>query len=319
MEPRGVAVAAMTAAAGLGLCYLPRCMRNARHRAGNKCGMPSQLSPGQVQAAQAAVVGCLVADSAAVTSHWVYDQTVIAEHVNSLGGKATESAAFMEPINPFYHVPVGAQSCYGDQTIALLRCMAKTGPGMCDLSAFMRELDDRCGENSAYGPLGRVVTQADYPIAGPWRHGSLKKYFANIAEGKSSPQTSGSDDKQIDGACKVAPIVASYAAQGLGPTLVAVEAAVRVTQDTDEAVAMALAFARILYSVVTDSSETARGAAYAVSQCIEALRDENRLQPNQLDKTVADALEDALQLATDVEGPDCLAQLCAAGQKLGLS
>ena len=64
-----------------------------------------------VAATKAAVVGNLVGDAAAVTSHWVYDQNSLAAHVEKLGG--TDKAPFMDPINPFYHVQVGKQSCYG--------------------------------------------------------------------------------------------------------------------------------------------------------------------------------------------------------------
>jgi hypothetical protein len=60
-----------------------------------------------------------VADSAAVTSHWVYDQNTLAAHVSSLGGPS--KAPFMAPINPFYHVNPGEMSCYGDQTWALVQ------------------------------------------------------------------------------------------------------------------------------------------------------------------------------------------------------
>eukprot|EP01047_Picozoa_sp_COSAG01_P054092 COSAG01_NODE_5869_length_3981_cov_1.845183_1_plen_272_part_00 len=235
---------------------------------------PAQLTAEQAAAARAAVVGLLVGDSAAVTSHWVYDQQVLAEHVRSLGGQ--EHAPFMQPINPFYHVPVGSQSCYGDQTFALLRALAAAGPGKLDQRGFMAELETLCGGLSDYGSLDRVIDKADCPIQGPWRHGSLKKYFANLAAG----QPSGSDDKQIDGACKVAPVVASYAAQGLGATLAAVEATIRVTQDTDESVSMGLAFARILHSAVMGHVATAE---QAVTRCIGELRDAERLQPNPLE------------------------------------
>ena len=49
----------------------------------------------------AAIVGCLVADAAATPSHWVYDQSSLAQSATR------ETAAFMEPINPFYHIVPG--------------------------------------------------------------------------------------------------------------------------------------------------------------------------------------------------------------------
>eukprot|EP01051_Picozoa_sp_SAG22_P012147 SAG22_NODE_1238_length_5049_cov_42.930707_1_plen_96_part_00 len=68
------AAACVAAAAGVCLCV----------------GAPSkkaELDARTAQAAQAAVVGNLVADAAAVTCHWVYDQSVLAKHVEEkLGG-----------------------------------------------------------------------------------------------------------------------------------------------------------------------------------------------------------------------------------------
>ena len=152
----------------------------------------------------------------------------------------------------------------------------------------MDVLDDLCGEASEYGPLGRTITKEDMPIQGPWRHGSLKEFFANVAAGETDPAKTGGSDKQIDGACKVAPIVASYGAAGLGPTLAAAEAAIRVTQNTDEAVSMGLAFARILFSVAMEGA----APADAVASCVVALRDDARLQPCALDDDLSDHLED---------------------------
>ena len=225
-------------------------------------------------ALEAAILGCFVGDAAAVTSHWVYDQSSLSNHVNgTLGGE--QHAPFMEPINPFYHVRPGKLSCYGDQTLALLRSMAAAGKGASDLGAYMQGLDLLCGEATEYGPLGRKIEKDDMPIQGPWRHGSLKEYFANVKAGESDPSKTGGEDKQIDGACKIAPIVASFGALGLGPTLTAAEAAIRVTQDSDEAVSMGLAFARILYAVAGERAQPAD----AVLDCIDALRQEDRLQP----------------------------------------
>lgn len=121
-------------------------------------------------AAKAAVVGNLVADAAAVTSHWVYDQNTLATHVKSLGGPS--AAPFMAPINPFYHVQPGQMSCYGDQTWALVQAM-RPGGGV-DLPAYVKNLDTLMGGESDYGALGRVIGSDEMPIQGPWRHGSMK-------------------------------------------------------------------------------------------------------------------------------------------------
>jgi len=102
-----------------------------------------------------------------VTSHWVYDQNTLASHVASIGGEG--SAPFMAPINPFYHVTVGENSCYGDQTWSLLDAMATKG-GL-NLEEYRANLTSLMGGDSPYGPLGRTIAQEDMPIQGPWRHG----------------------------------------------------------------------------------------------------------------------------------------------------
>lgn len=70
----------------------------------------------------------------------------------------------------------------------------------------MGKLDQICGGGSAYGPLDRQIAKGDMPIKGPWRHGSLKQYFANVQALKDTGGSGqkfdrfGGDDKQVDGA-----------------------------------------------------------------------------------------------------------------------
>ena len=60
--------------------------------------------------------------------HWVYDDNVM-QRVTE--GKQPE---FMSPpANPFYTIPVGAQSNYGDQALVLLKSLAKCkGKKLCN-------------------------------------------------------------------------------------------------------------------------------------------------------------------------------------------
>ena len=82
------------------------------------------------------------------------------------------------------------------------------------------------------------------PIAGPWRHGSLKGFLDNLRAGKREVPECGSDDFQADCFAKAIPCVALYAGH---PELLAfVETAVRSTQNTAEAVAFAQAAAKVL-------------------------------------------------------------------------
>ena len=80
-------LAAAAAAAALGAACLVR---------GPCAAAGPQLEPAQRQAAIAAVVANLVADAAAVTSHWVYDQQSLKQQVADAGGE--QNAPFIEPI-----------------------------------------------------------------------------------------------------------------------------------------------------------------------------------------------------------------------------
>merc|ERR1719473_2501547 len=95
----------------------------------------------------------------------------------------------------------------------------------------------------------QLLSDVKMPIAGPWRHGSIKGFLTNYeVKGIKDPAKCGSDDSQIDCVCKVAPLVARYA--GLPELRTVVEQAIRVVQNTDPAVRWGLAFADVLEGLV---------------------------------------------------------------------
>lgn len=58
--------------------------------------------------------------SLAQSTHWVYNDSVMQKVT------ATNGPEFVSPSpNPFYSLPVGSQSFYGDQTLVLLKSLAK--------------------------------------------------------------------------------------------------------------------------------------------------------------------------------------------------
>ena len=109
----------------------------------------------------------------------------------------------------------------------------------------------------------------------------------------------------------MASVVAAYYQSGLEYVLRFAETTIRVTQNTDEAVAMGLAFARILYSLVTGGAST---PSVAVTQCIHALRDPARYQPTRLDAELAGKLEEV----QPKQGEAPVVDFIAAGQALEL-
>jgi len=248
--------------------------------------------------ARGAVVGCLVADAAAVPCHWCYDPTKLAEHLKA----AKRGPAFCDPPgNVFYTPPPGGFSCYGDQTMALLESLVAC-EGKLDVEDYCSRLEGKFGKASAYEveavdpenwpELKKNPTDADgnvieaerkwsMPLPGPWRHGSVKGFLKNyVVEKKKSPDC-GSNDEQVDGCCKVAPLVALLA--GEPALLPCVDTAVRVTQNTDKASAFACGFARVLEKLVLGTPTVSE----AISAAQADLANPDRAFKTNLDDEVA--------------------------------
>ena len=115
----------------------------------------------------AAVVGGFVADAAAQTSHWVYSDDLIR---TKLARPDPEFST--EQLNPFYRMPTGELTCYGDQALAALRAVHKalvlsdgadlaapdssssgvSEDALADVTAeYKLQLKALCGDGSAYG------------------------------------------------------------------------------------------------------------------------------------------------------------------------
>ncbi|CAJ1348851.1 unnamed protein product, partial [Effrenium voratum] len=226
--------------------------------------------------ARGAVVGCLVADSAAVPTHWCYDTGKLAEHLS----KAKRGPAFCDPPgNVFYTPAPGGFSCYGEQTLALLESLVECGKLDCE--DFAKRLEAKFGKSSPYeveavdqenwpelkknptDESGQVIESErkwSMPLPGPWRHGSIKGFLKNYVTDKKGFPECGSSDEQVDGVCKVAPVAALLA--GKESMLPSVDAAVRVVQNTDKAAAFACGFARVLEKLVL-GAESVSDAIFA--------------------------------------------------------
>lgn len=251
--------------------------------------------------ARGMVLGNIVGDAAAVPNHWVYDPVKMAELV----GSATRGPAFCDPAgNGFYHTEPGGVSCYADQTLCLLESLVAS-KGFDDAD-YARRLGDCFGKSSIYelnavdpanwpqlktNPKdadGKIIEDQrvwTMPLPGPWRHGSIKGFLTNYVTKGLTAAESGSDDGQIDGCCKVPPLVALYAGDpALLPT---VDRAVRVTQNTDTAASFACGFARILESLVLGKATSVKDAC---DQARAALRDTSRSFVSPMDADVEAAL-----------------------------
>uniref|UniRef100_H3AFR5 Selenoprotein J n=2 Tax=Latimeria chalumnae TaxID=7897 RepID=H3AFR5_LATCH len=224
-----------------------------------------------------AIIGAAVGDAAAQPPHWIYD-------LQKLDGLLSESP-FPEfraqSANPFYLQETGQQSCYGDQAFVLLKSLAEC-EGF-DAKDLTRRTYNFFGPGSEYDtpinnpdrPKGEPRPQL--PIKGPWRQGSLKSFLKNVEAGKK--ETGCDRDQQIDCITKLAPIVSLYA--GKPEMLEKVEEVVRVTQNTDICVALALAAARLLEHYILNGPDSS-----ALDVIIKQLQDPKRKNPQDLDRGV---------------------------------
>jgi len=207
--------------------------------------------------AQAALLGAVTGDAAAQTSHWNYDH-------GAFHTKLTEAGRLDNPeffsSNSFYVVPVGGQSCYGDQLLEVARhiAAARTGDGdptepldsPAGKEGLVNRLETAFGPGSRYGPYPPADPDArpSMPLDGPWRHASMKGFLDNLRAKRISHPDCGSDDSQADCIARAVPVACAYAGNPLLAHLV--EAAVRSTQNSDVAVAYGVAAARILEACI---------------------------------------------------------------------
>lgn len=202
------------------------------------------------------VVGCLIGDAAAQPTHWNYKQSYFHEELRKRD--RFDNPEFLRPsLNTYYHLPMGAQSCYGDQALEVLKSIVERG-GL-DPFGVVKNFAERFSEDGEYGPLpseglynGSKQSVRELPIKGPWRHISLAGFVRKIQSGIQFPEC-GTDDAQADCFVRVVPVAALYA--GHPDLLVKVEEVVRVTQDNPAAVAVAQAFALVLEVIIMRGSD----------------------------------------------------------------
>ncbi|XP_064597453.1 crystallin J1A-like [Liolophura sinensis] len=234
----------------------------------------------------AAVVGCAVADAAAQPLHWNYRK----EKLDALlEGK--EEIEFWEPSqNPFYCIPTGRHSCYGDQAQAILESLVECkGVNVEDLTKrhykkFGPDSDYDKSEINKY--MGEEHGKVQLPIPVPWRHASIKHFLKNYETKKE--ETGSETDSQVDCAAKIAPVVALYA--GHPELLEKVEDVIRLTQASDVPVTIGLAAARLLEHYILHGPDP-----NALEAVIKELSSPGRKNPQDLDKAVAGYLRQVLE------------------------
>ncbi|CAL8399477.1 unnamed protein product [Arctogadus glacialis] len=237
-----------------------------------------QMASDMADRAIGAIIGAAVADAAAQPMHWIYNLDSLKEVLSKL---EPFPEFRVESANPFYRRETGEQTCYGDQAFVLLESLSHCG----DVNA--EDLTQRTysffGPGTVYDlPLNDPYRQkggpkAELPINGPWRNASLKSFIRNVDARKE--ETGCEVDCQMDCVTKIAPVVAMFA--GRAQMLDKVEMAVRVTQNNDICVAMALAAARFVEHFILNGPDP-----NVLDAVLGQLKDPGRQNPQELDKAV---------------------------------
>lgn len=181
----------------------------------------SVFTPRQQRAAHA-LLGSVVADAATRPLHWLYDADKVREHAAADNGG--DVAFLPESRSPFYSVPTGQHSPYGDTTLAMVRSLSRTG-GKFSRSDFIASLVETFGEGTPYATSLAAreaykhydpVTKRQWrdPVPGPWVQASTIEFLRGVAAAggpeaaASTPTPLGSTTiNEADGLCGVIPLV----------------------------------------------------------------------------------------------------------------
>eukprot|EP00931_Biecheleriopsis_adriatica_P051246 TRINITY_DN29700_c0_g1_i2.p1 TRINITY_DN29700_c0_g1~~TRINITY_DN29700_c0_g1_i2.p1 ORF type:complete len:379 (+),score=57.63 TRINITY_DN29700_c0_g1_i2:24-1160(+) len=230
-----------------------------------------------------AIVGAAVADAASMPLHWIYDTASIESKLGK-GSQRVDSAFFSPPSCPFYTYPEGENSPYGQQYRVALASLAKIG--------HFDAIDMQNSYWSYYGPDDAPChkRQGTSSKEGCYWDGSTKGFIDNYQEGKRWPKV-GANDTQANALVHMVPLVALLAGRRNESFLLSeVASLIRVTQNTDDAVAFGLAGARILSRVIQGDS-----LVEAVTTVAKTLQDPGRVHPQSEDAFLSHGLDNMLQ------------------------
>ena len=122
--------------------------------------------------ARGAIIGAIVGDAAARPLHWIYKQDELqAAILDKDKNKLTDFAFLSENKCPYYELPTGSNSCYGDEFIATLLSIANNNNKF-DIKTFKQDLFKTFGGDTNRYQTARKERES-YPVKGPWLHGSM--------------------------------------------------------------------------------------------------------------------------------------------------
>jgi len=207
----------------------------------------------------AAVMGALVADSAALGLHWLYDP----EHIAHI--EKTKGIVFLPP-NPEDYADVRGFFAHGNKTagdssgygeICLLMLKHFVAHGSFNRVAYQTEF------RSLFGPGGAYSGYVDSPT-----RQTLLKLIPVVPE--DFPEISGADDDQFAALAAIPAVTVAH--QGtLDELMLNIERVVRITNDNPVAVAAAQYASAVLFAVLGGTSIQA-ALEQSLPQAGEALK-----------------------------------------------
>lgn len=195
---------------------------------------PTAPDPARIARAEAALIGALVADAAALGLHWLYDPERIAELGEPLAFREPDPEDFADAAGVFVHhgKRAGDGSHYAMQMRVAMRAIGDAGGGW-DRTAHQ----DRFAET--FGPGGTWTGYVDRPTRGT---------LANLAADRRDP--SGVEDDQLPALTSVIPLLC----RPQGARTAEIDLAVAVTSLGDGARDWSRAFARMLAAALDGAS-----------------------------------------------------------------
>lgn len=130
------------------------------------------------------MIGAVVGDAACVRLEWIYSQRQMAEIL-----KGEDPAFWKDSHSPYYVLPNGKISGYGDEAVQTLKAMAKN-EGKFDETKLLQHFCDYFGDkNSPYQIALKKrgdwkATTKHLPVEGPWIQKAVIKLMENAESGR---------------------------------------------------------------------------------------------------------------------------------------
>ena len=213
--------------------------------------------------------------------------------------------------NPYYRIPLGQSSPYGDQIMVQLRSLVSC-KGTCSFEShqisifinlsqglnidnFSEQFVKSFGAGTPYdNPLTRKYSKkmkdkSFYPLNGPWQNFAVRRFCELYSEGKHVVDV---DDNCVDPDCvtRMIPLVALYAHEG-ERMMNKVEESTVLMQPKEEMVAITAVSAKLLQEYILGNGDE-KSEEEVIKGLIKKLRNDPELDP--LQKAVASLLQQVL-------------------------